>query len=154
MQRLFSLTDQERHIKLSPSGEMIKAQWEYSITFQPGSTQLVKLAVVVEAFCLFSQELITTVCDSLYVTGIVKRIEHSFLKQVSNKELFVLLNTLHNFLFHRSHEYYILHLRSHTTLPGPIVEGNARVDALTMTVTIPRKLEQAKLSHDFYHQDA
>ncbi|NXB07349.1 POK6 protein, partial [Cnemophilus loriae] len=29
-----------------------------------------------------------------------------------------------------------------------IVEGNARVDALAITITIP------KLSHDFYHQNA
>ncbi|NXA68115.1 POK25 protein, partial [Mohoua ochrocephala] len=35
-----------------------------------------------------------------------------------------------------------------------IVEGNVRADALTMVVTIPQKLGQAKLSHDFYHQNA
>ncbi|NXA60610.1 POK10 protein, partial [Mohoua ochrocephala] len=114
----------------------------------------VELAAVVEVFRLFSQEPISIVCDSLYVTGIVKRIEHSFIKEVSNKDLFVLLTTLCNFLLHRSHKYYILLLRSHTTLPGPIVEGNARADALAMTLTIPQKLGQAKLSHDFYHQNA
>ncbi|RMC04342.1 hypothetical protein DUI87_19161 [Hirundo rustica rustica] len=54
----------------------------------------------------------------------------------------------------RSHEYYILQLSSHTTQPGPIVEDNARVDALAMAVTIPQRLGQAKLSHDFYHQNA
>lgn len=58
-------------------------QWEHSITFQPGSTQPVKLAAVVEAFCLFSQEPINIVSDSLYVTEIVERIEHSFLKSVT-----------------------------------------------------------------------
>ncbi|NXP58268.1 PO113 protein, partial [Chloropsis cyanopogon] len=120
----------------------------------PGSTQLVELAAVVEAFCLFSREPINIVCDTLYVTGVIKRTEHSFLKEVSNKDLFVLLTTLYNLLLHRSHEYCILHLRSHTTLPGPIVEGNARADALAMTVTIPQKLGQAKLSHDFYHRNA
>lgn len=52
---------------------------------------------MVEEFCLFSQELINTVSDSLYVTGIVKRIEHSFLKEVSNKELFVFLTTVQLF---------------------------------------------------------
>ncbi|NXE43768.1 POK7 protein, partial [Ptilorrhoa leucosticta] len=117
----------------------------------------VELAAVVEAFRLFSQEPINIVCDSLYVTGIVERTEHSFLKEVSNKDLFHLHHpqtTLYNFLLHRSHEYYILHLSSHTTLPGPIVEGNARADTLAMTDTIPQKLGQAKLSHDFYHQNA
>ncbi|TRZ08504.1 hypothetical protein HGM15179_018604, partial [Zosterops borbonicus] len=54
---------------------------------------------------------------------IIERIEHSFRKEVSKKDLFVLLTTLYNFLPHRSHEYYIWHLRSHTTLPGPIVEA-------------------------------
>lgn len=130
-----------------------KGQWEHLITFQPGSTQLVKLAAMVEAFRIFSQEPVNIVCDSLYVVRIIERIEHSFLKEVSNKDLFVLLITLYNFLLHRSHEYYLLHLRSHTTLSGPIVEDNARADALAIAVTIPQKLGQAKLSHDFYHQN-
>ncbi|KAL2294058.1 hypothetical protein Nmel_007775, partial [Mimus melanotis] len=67
-------------------------------------------------------EPINIVCDSLSVTGIIERIEHSFLKEFSNKDLFVLLTTLYNLLLHRSHEYYILHLSSYTTLPRPIVE--------------------------------
>ncbi|NWT81467.1 POK6 protein, partial [Lanius ludovicianus] len=111
---------------------------------------------VVEAFHLFSRKPINIVGNSLYITGTVERIELSYLKEVSNKDLFVLLTTLYNFLFHKSHEYYILHLRSHTTLPGPIVEGNVnvRADALAIAVTIPQKLGQAKFSHDFYHQNA
>lgn len=65
-------------------------QWEHSISFQPRSTQLVKLAAVVEAFHLFSQEPINLVSDSLYVMGIVERIERSFLKEVSNKSFCVI----------------------------------------------------------------
>lgn len=34
------------------------------------------------------------------------------------------------------------------------MESNARADALAMTITIPQKLGQTKLSHDFYHKNA
>lgn len=50
-----------------------------------------------------------------------------------------------------------MHVRSHTDLLGPIAEGNRRVDALAMQVQVPSVLDtftQAKLSHQFYHQNA
>lgn len=48
-----------------------------------------------------------------------------------------------------------MHLRSHSSLPGPLVEGNAAADALMMMMTtVLNQITQAKLSHDFYHQNA
>jgi len=47
-----------------------------------------------------------------------------------------------------------MHLRSHTTLPGPITEGNAVADQLTMAAVLPRSFEQARLSDNFFHQNA
>ncbi|NXB03200.1 POK7 protein, partial [Cnemophilus loriae] len=35
-----------------------------------------------------------------------------------------------------------------------LVESNAVTDALTMTATVPNQIAQAKLSHEFYHQNA
>lgn len=52
------------------------------------------------------------------------------------------------------HPYFIVHPRAHTSLPGPTVEGNWRADALTASAMVPNTLMQAKLSHDFYHQNA
>ncbi|NXJ22658.1 POK7 protein, partial [Dicrurus megarhynchus] len=35
-----------------------------------------------------------------------------------------------------------------------LVEGNAVVDTLMMMTTVPNQITQAKLSHEFYHQNA
>ncbi|MCQ4078842.1 hypothetical protein FK519_29190 [Klebsiella pneumoniae] len=52
------------------------------------------------------------------------------------------------------HPYFIVHLRAHTLLPGPVTEGNARADALTNAALVPNTLTQAELSHEFYHQNS
>ena len=48
-----------------------------------------------------------------------------------------------------------MHIRSHTTLPGFYMEGNARADALVSAMTlstVPNMKQQAVLSHQFFHQ--
>ena len=57
-------------------------------------------------------------------------------------------------LKNRVHVYFTMHIQSHTTLPGPITEGNAVTDKLTMATVLPSSFEQARLSHDFFHQNA
>lgn len=70
--------------------------------------------------------------------------------------LYILIKRLIFFLSSRSEPYFVSHIRSHTNLPGFITEGNARVDHLTMPVqtTLSKLIEQARLSNDFYHQNA
>lgn len=49
-----------------------------------------------------------------------------------------------------------MHVRSRTDLPGAIVEGNRRTDALAMVAQTPRLpdiFQQVKLSHQFYHRN-
>jgi len=46
-----------------------------------------------------------------------------------------------------------MHIQSHTTLPGPITEGKAVTDKLTMAIVLPQSFKQARLSHDFFHQN-
>ena len=55
-----------------------------------GSPQIVELAAVVQVFKKWS-DAIHMVTESVYVTGIVTRIEVAYLKEVSNKQLFALL---------------------------------------------------------------
>ncbi|NWS05105.1 POK10 protein, partial [Motacilla alba] len=45
--------------------------------------------------------------------------------------------------------------KSHTDLPGPVTEGNWRTDLLAMAVktTLPDIFNQAKLGHQFFHQN-
>lgn len=48
----------------------------------------------------------------------------------------------------------MLHVRSHTGLPGPITEGNSYADITVMTSVVPNTFAQAKISHNFLHQNA
>ncbi|NXA62694.1 POK18 protein, partial [Mohoua ochrocephala] len=114
----------------------------------------VKLAASVETFQLLKNEPLNLISDSLYVISILNRIEHSFLKEVHNKNLFILLSTLYDYVLCRCHCFYVIHFKSHTSLPRPLVESNAVMDALTKMATIPNQITQAKLSHEFYHQNA
>ncbi|KFW80493.1 hypothetical protein N305_10231, partial [Manacus vitellinus] len=119
-----------------------------------GSPQIMELSVVVGAFEIFNSEPINIVSDSAYVVGIVKRIENSYLKEVSNERLFNLLKNLLFLIQVRKFGYYIVHTRSHTTLTGPVVEGNQIADHLARMVVTPNLYQQAKISHEFFHQNA
>lgn len=81
----------------------------------------------------------------------------SLLKEVNNAVLFHLLKALWCAIQTQVNSYYILHIRSHTNLPGFITEGNARADRLANPEWVapqPDKIVQAKASHDFFHQSA
>lgn len=120
-----------------------------------GSPQKVELAVVVRAFSKFACPL-NLVTDSTYVADIVETAENSFLKTVSNDQLYTLLKILIFILSQRQHSYFVMHIHSHTSLPGILVECNRQADTLAMTIhtTIPNISEQAQLSHAFFHQNA
>lgn len=71
--------------------------------------------------------------------------------------LFKLLSRLVELVSCREHPFYVLHVRSHTDLPGFIAEGNRRADALAAPVQmapLPDAFQQAKLSHQQFHQNA
>jgi len=130
------------------------SDWQSSILIVERSTQIFELSAALHAFELFLTEPLNVVADSAYVVGIVQCIEDAMIKEVNNKQLFSLLLKLATLLKNRAHLYFIMHIQSHTTLPGPITEGNAVADQLTMTAVLLRSFEQARLSHDFFHQNA
>ncbi|NXE38951.1 POK8 protein, partial [Ptilorrhoa leucosticta] len=121
-------------------------QWETDIERVEGSPQ------VAERF----SEPINLVTDSAYVAGIVSRAEHAVLKEVSNPSIFKLLTRLIYLVSHHEQPYYVMHVRSHTYLPGFIAEGNRRADALAAPVHLggrPDIFQQAVLSHQHFHQN-
>uniref|UniRef100_A0A8B9F1Z8 RNA-directed DNA polymerase n=1 Tax=Amazona collaria TaxID=241587 RepID=A0A8B9F1Z8_9PSIT len=131
-------------------------EWHHEEQKVQGSAQVVELAAVVFAFqhCHRALNLVT---DSNYVAGVVTRIENSWLKEVTNPTLFYYLKMLKMLLDERTTPYYALHIHSHADLPGFIIDGNRRADRLTAPVVatpLPNQLEQARLSHAFYHQSA
>lgn len=131
-------------------------RWEADISVVEGSPQVAELDAVVRAFERFSEPF-NLVTDSAYVAGVVSRAEGAILQDVSNVRLFELLSKLVNLVSHREQPFYVMHVRSHTDLPGFIAEGNRRADALAAPVQVaplPDRFGQAKLSHQLFHQNA
>ncbi|XP_074710544.1 uncharacterized protein LOC141937033 [Strix uralensis] len=132
-------------------------EWQDLIGREEGSPQLVELQAVAMAFQRFPHVPLNIVTDSACVADVVKRLDRSLLKEVNNKNLVFLLKTLWHELQSRSQPFYVLHVRSHTGLPGFINEGNARADALAApawAAPLLDKFQQAVTSHAFFHQGA
>ncbi|TRZ07286.1 hypothetical protein HGM15179_019822 [Zosterops borbonicus] len=131
-------------------------QWESDVAEVEGSPQVAELAAVVRAFERFPEPF-NLITDSAYVAGVVSRAENSILQEVDNLAIFELLSKLVKLISHRKQPFYVMHVRSHTDLPGIIAEGNRRADALAAPVEViplPNTFEQAKLSHQLHHQNA
>lgn len=131
--------------------------WQVLEGHVSASAQLVELKAVAMAFQRFSQVPLNLVTDSAYVADITKRLDCSLLKEVNNAVLFQLLRALWCAIQDWVHPYYILHIRSHTTLPDFITEGNARADRLANPAWVapqPDRTAQAKALHDFFHRSA
>ncbi|RMC21355.1 hypothetical protein DUI87_02217 [Hirundo rustica rustica] len=99
------------------------SEWQVLEGHEDGSAQLVELKAAVMAFEKFSQEPFNLITDSAYVADIAQRLSCSVLKEVSNPALFDLLKALWCAIQARVHPYYVLHVRSHTNLPGFVAEG-------------------------------
>ncbi|TRZ19392.1 hypothetical protein HGM15179_007720 [Zosterops borbonicus] len=131
-------------------------RWESDVAEVEGSPQIAELDAVVRVFERFPEPL-NIVTDSAYVAGVVSRAENSILQEVTNVTLFRLLSKLVRLISHREHPFYVMHVRSHTELPGFIAEGNQRADALAAPVAmtpLPDVFQQAKISHQLFHQNA
>ncbi|RMC16817.1 hypothetical protein DUI87_06070 [Hirundo rustica rustica] len=130
-------------------------RWEADVEFVEGSPQVAELAAVVRAFEKFSEQ-INLVTDSAYVAGVVSRAEQAVLKEIDNEHLFRLLSKLIYLISHREHPFYVMLVRSHMDLPGKVAEGNRQADSLAAPVEkarLPDIFQQAKLSHQQYHQN-
>ncbi|NWI78642.1 POK8 protein, partial [Dryoscopus gambensis] len=131
-------------------------QWEEDVEVVESSPQIAELAAIVRAFERFTDP-INIITDSAYVAGVVSRAEHAVLKEFPNPVVFRLLPKLIKLLSHREQPFYVMHVRSHTGLPGFIAEGNERADALAAPVQLqgqPHIFHQAKIRHQHFHQNA
>ncbi|RMC05582.1 hypothetical protein DUI87_17667 [Hirundo rustica rustica] len=86
--------------------------------------------------------------DLAYVAGVVSKAEQGVLSDVSYTVLFNFLSKLVNLISHREQQFYVMHIRSHTDLPGFIAKGNRRADAPAASMEmapLPNIFEQAKI---------
>lgn len=95
--------------------------------------------------------------DSHYVAGIINRIDITIIGHSNNNDIIDLLLTLTALFNHRRHKVWCTHLKSHTTLPGALVEGNQIIDQAVAnphacTAQMTSMMQEARRSHEFFHQ--
>lgn len=107
-----------------------EGEWQTLEGYESGSPQIVELRAVAMAFQRFPHTPLNVVTDSAYVVDIAQRLDRALLMEINNAQLSKLLKFLCITIQARICPYYILHITSHTNLPGFITEGNARADML------------------------
>ncbi|KAF1594036.1 Endogenous retrovirus group K member 19 Pol protein, partial [Eudyptes moseleyi] len=133
-----------------------REEWKHQVHHVVGSPQLVEIYAVIQVFHQWEMPL-NLVTDSQYVANVVRRLEKAWLKEVDSELAFLMFKQLWDLLSHCVNPYYVLHVRSHTSFPGFISEGNAQADRLTApawTVSVPDVSTQARLLYEFFHQSA
>lgn len=133
-----------------------KDSWKHKILSadERDTLQTLELLAVVWTMINFKEPL-NIVTDSLYVAGVVQRIEDASIKEIQNQRLFELLVQLWKAAQLREHAYAIIHIRSHKWDIG-LGEGNARADELVMMEqnTPMSKHQLAREAHSMFHQNA
>lgn len=71
------------------------------------------------------QEPINILSDSQYAVQVTHLIETALIKLNLPDSLYVLFNVLQTTIRNWHHIFYITRIRAHTSLPGPLTEGNA-----------------------------
>ncbi|NWT07103.1 POK7 protein, partial [Mionectes macconnelli] len=129
--------------------------WQHIFKSQDGSPQVVELRMVTVAFQHFPCA-VNVVMDSTYVASLVQRLDKAVLQEVSNPLLFGVLHLLWEIIQKHSNPYYVLHVCSHTSLPGFVAVGNVHADCLVSAAAlgpVPDLWQQAIASHQFFHQN-
>lgn len=117
------------------------------------AAQRSEVAAVILAFQTFQQTPMSVVSDSQYVTNLVHQLPGAYLALSIDANLMALFLTLQALLSACCHPYFVTHIRSHTPLPGPLSEGNARADEATKC-TAASLFSDPFQSHHFFHQNA
>ncbi|KFZ57514.1 hypothetical protein N338_10791, partial [Podiceps cristatus] len=118
------------------------------------SLQTLELKAIVWTFEHWPHDPVNVVADSLYVVGVVQRLERAMIKEPSNQLLFELFYKLLPLLDFRTAPYFITHIRSHQLVNGLALGKNQADKLVTPVWTGPpvNTFEQARPSHDFFHQ--
>ena len=133
---------------------VVNSQKPVLFQYNPGTPQLTECKIVLEVFKAF-KESFNLVSDSAYVVNAVRALEIAGPIRPTSPVCTILLE-LQKLIWKRTHKFFIQHIRAHSTLPGPMAERNALVDASTRMEFIfhATPLELAKDFHQLYHVPA
>lgn len=118
------------------------------------STQKTELGAIPMALQAFPERDLNTASDSQYAVGIVMCIENAPTKTDDKTSLNMLFSIWAN-LQSRTSNVFIMHVRSHSGLPGPITEGDEVADRSTSNYSfnvMTTQFQMAVASNSFLHQ--
>ena len=133
---------------------VVNSQKRVLFQYSPGTPQLTECKIVLEVFKAF-KESFNLVSDSAYVVNAVRALEIAGPIRPTSPVCTILLE-LQKLIWKRTHKFFIQYTQTHSTLPGPMAERNALVDASTRMEFIfhATPLELAKDFHRLYHVPA
>ena len=90
------------------------------------------------------QEPLNIVCDSEYTVYTILHLDQALIQISIDPNLLNLFLTLQSLLDKWEHPLFITHIQSHSCLPGPLVDGNNKADALVSL--LPSSKQQLLIS--------
>ena len=104
--------------------------WKHFVSSGHSSTQRVELFAAIMALWQWPQEPLNIVSDSGYTLYTILHLDQALIKTSIDPNLLTLFLTLQSLLDGQEHPLFITHIRSHSGMPGPLVDSNNRADAL------------------------
>lgn len=125
-----------------------------TIQFTPDRPQIVELQVVANVLCKYANQAINILSDSNYVVNAVAILETVGVIK-SSSTVADIFKQIQDLLYRRQHPFFISHIRAHTGLPGPLSEGNHKVDIASRPLwAFLSQTEQALRFHSQFHVNA
>lgn len=151
-------TDAGRRLRRAACVWQEKGQWCQHIINgdTQDSLQTLELTAVVWALNNWLNVPLNVVTDSLYVAGVVPRLEDALLRETVNHRLGSLFIQMRSVLDQRTAACCVVHIRSHQSNLG-LGQGNQLADSLVSSachVPPTDKFQQARQSHENFHQNA
>ena len=129
--------------------------WVPQFTSSHTSAQRSELAAVILAFQIFAHQDFNLIVDTQYVFRLLLHLPFSYLAPSMDKELYDLFSTLQSLLQSRINQCFVFHIRSHSNLPGFLVQGNAVADSFLHDIPETFHLFDDPISsHGMFHQSA
>ncbi|CAM4671244.1 unnamed protein product [Lepidochelys kempii] len=128
-------------------------RWHSRFTLPQRSAQRSELAAVILAFQFFADCPFNLIVDTHYVYQVIDHLPLALITPQVDADLLHLFLSLQHLLATHHFPYFVAHIRSHTPLPGPLTEGNARADR-ALRGQVNSLFSDPIESHAFFHQSA
>ena len=120
---------------------------------EPASAQIVELRAVALVFKNFDNKAFNLYTDSRYIYEALRILETVSYIATGNEQVKILFQQIQKAIQCRKLPCFVGHIRAHSSLPGPLAEGNALADELTKIIAVSQ-VKLAQQSHALHHQNS